>query len=152
VLDPVTAPDAVFVKPQVGYTIGSPSMGGGFAVEKQDRAEYYASTHLQTIEFEIAREIVRRLVQPQVGGSAKRTASLHQLFPQVFRLVDQYLGRRVDFRGCDPREVGLQHYAQRAVELSWLASSPMTRWASRRCYLTQPTGPSPTPTASTSRP
>jgi len=107
-LDPVEAPQAVFVKAQVGMPEGGVGLGGGFVAVLQDRQAYYDSTHLQTIEFEIAREVVRRLTSAQ-AGSGKHAA--HQLFPQVFRLVHDYIERRVDLRGCDPREIGLERYA-----------------------------------------
>ncbi|MGH7483872.1 MAG: BPTD_3080 family restriction endonuclease [Longimicrobiales bacterium] len=108
-LDPVEAPQAVFVKPQVGMPSDAPGLGGGFDTELQDRQAYYESTHLQTIEFEIAREVVRRLLGAQSNGHGRRAT--HQLFPQAFRIVREYIATRVDLRGCDPREVGLDRYA-----------------------------------------
>jgi type III restriction enzyme len=42
-LEPDETPTAVFVKPQVGYQIGNPSLAGGFLSEPQDRQEYYRS-------------------------------------------------------------------------------------------------------------
>jgi type III restriction enzyme len=102
-LEPATTPTAVFVKPQVGYQFGRPSTGGGFEFLEHDREGYYASTHLQTIKFEIARQVVWSLTSGIENGSAKgRLRSRHQLFPQVFRLVNEYVGRKVDFHGCTP--------------------------------------------------
>ena len=107
VLDPIEAPQAVFVKPQVGVE-GNVGLGGGFATELQNRQAYYDSTHLQTIEFAIAQDVMGRLIAAQDSGGRR---AAHQLFPQAFRLVHEYIARRVDFRGCDHREVGLERYA-----------------------------------------
>ena len=104
------------MKPQVGHQVGSPRLDGGFLLEHQDRQAYYESTHLQTIIFEIAREIVRRLTQSNGGKGKVALASRHQLFPQVYRIVDAYASTRVFARGCDMRELGLETYMQRTVE------------------------------------
>jgi type III restriction enzyme len=115
-LEPTQMPTAVFVKPQVGTQYGGPTAGGGFQSVEQDREEYYRSTHLQTITFEIARQVVMRLTEGVEGGTPKlRLQSRHQLFPQVTRLVDAYVATKVRWRGCDPRELGLETYVQRVV-------------------------------------
>lgn len=122
VLEPDRNPTAVFVKPQVSHHLGAPNSGGGFALELQDRQAFYESTHLQTIKFEIAREVVRRLTE---GKTAKLAlVSRHQLFPQVYRIVDDYVSARVSARGCDMRELGLQTYMQRTVERLVAAIEP----------------------------
>jgi type III restriction enzyme len=113
-LDPVQAPQAVFVMPQVGVQSGLPSLAGGFNTEKQDRSAYYAATHLQTIEFEITREVVRRILGADDGN--RRAVSPHVLFPQVFRVVQEYVATRIDFRGCDSREIGLDRYSGEIAE------------------------------------
>jgi type III restriction enzyme len=115
-LEPFHTPTAVFVKPQVGYQVGHPYPGGGFEFAEHDREVYYSSTHLQTIKFEIARQVVWNLTSGLGNGTPKlRLRSRHQLFPQVYRLVDQYVTRKVDFRGCDPCELGLETYVKRLV-------------------------------------
>lgn len=117
ILEPFHTPTAVFVKPQVGYQLGSPTAGGGFEFDEQDREAYYASTHLQTIKFEIARQIVLRLTEGIGSGKPKLTMqSRHQLFPQVLRMVEGYVSRKVNFHGCDPCELGLERYATQMVE------------------------------------
>ena len=124
VLEPDRNPTAAYVKPQVTHQLGNPDAGGGFRVELQDRQAYYDSTHLQTIKFEIAREIVRRLTE---GGDASAKVALtsrHQLFPQVYRIVEAYVDTRVSARGCDMRELGLQTYAQRTSERLLAAIEP----------------------------
>lgn len=117
ILAPANTPTAVFVQPQVGYQMGRPSLTGGFEFTEQDRAAYYESYHLQTIEFEIARQIVWALTEG-VGDLAPklRLRSRHQLFPQVFRIVDEYVNRKVNFHGCDRRELGLETYVKRTTE------------------------------------
>jgi type III restriction enzyme len=117
ILEPDNTPTAVFVKPQVGYQMGSPSMGGGFQTQLQDRQEYYRSTHPQTIKFEIARRVAWALTEGTGQGTAKlRLRSRHQLFPQIYRMVDEYVTRKVDFHGCNPCELGLERYVTLTVE------------------------------------
>jgi len=51
------------------------------------------------------------------NGTAKlRLRARHQLFPQVYRYVEEYISRQVDFRGCHPCELGLRTYVERIVE------------------------------------
>lgn len=42
-IEPGKTPTAVFVKPQVGYQVGFPGLGGGFEFTAHDRQEYYNS-------------------------------------------------------------------------------------------------------------
>lgn len=116
-LEPDRNPTAVYVKPQVAYDAGPVGIGGAFEVELQDREAYYASTHIQTIKFEIAREVVRLLTEtPGAGRPKLAMRSRHQLFPQVYRVVDQYVRTKVRPRGCDMRELGLETYSRRTIE------------------------------------
>jgi type III restriction enzyme len=92
-----------------------------FQFVEQDRDEYYRDTHLQTIEFQITKMIVEQLTGNGAGGNDRRRRVLalqsrHQLFPQVFRYVDEYVRRKVNFNGCDPCELGLEKYVTRMVE------------------------------------
>lgn len=129
-IEPEHEPTAVFVKPRVGYQVGSPLLGGPGEFALQDRTAFYESTHLQTIEFEIARQVVAVLggehdANPALKGApALRHQSRHQLFPQVLRLTHAYIHRRVDFRGVDPRELAQQRYVQRIVERLLAAIRP----------------------------
>jgi type III restriction enzyme len=117
-LDPWTVPTAAFVRPQVGYQIGHPSAHGGFGFEPVDRRVYYDSVHPQTIACEIAREIVRSLTEASHPGKEQlRREARSVLFPQVLRIVEEYIAKRVEFNGCHPSEIGLQTYAQRIVSL-----------------------------------
>ena len=126
-LDPWSVPTAAFVRPQVGYALGSPGTQTGFGFDVVTREAYYRSTHAQTIAFGIAREVVRQLA----ASTSPRTEALHHagramLFPQVLRIVLDYIERRVDFNGLDPCELGLQAYAERVVGLLVAAIEPDT--------------------------
>jgi type III restriction enzyme len=129
-IEPNLEPTAVFVKPTVGYQTGRPSALGPGQFEEQNRDAYYRSTHVQAIEFEIARHIVAALVGVDGQGVDPRSrlrgmaVSRHQLFPQVFRVVDQYLGRKVDWRGQNHCELGHEKYVQRMVERMLAAIEP----------------------------
>jgi type III restriction enzyme len=123
VLDPVRAPQAVFVMPQVGTRPAGAGLAGGFDVEQQDRSAYYESTHIQTIQFAIAREVMRRLLAGD-GGARRPALSPHVLFPQVLRYVQEYVETRVDSRGLDPREIGLDRYAGQIAERLLAAIHP----------------------------
>lgn len=110
-IEPNREPTATFVRPTVGYAEGSPSTNSSpFPFDEQNREECCRGTHLQTIEFQIARLIVDQLTV--AGGDAKdrrrrvlALQSRHQVFPQVFRYVDD----------CAPRarraRPGPQRYA-----------------------------------------
>ena len=106
-LEPEQTPTAVFVKPAVGYDTGVPTISGPGPATLQDREAYYKTTHLQAIKFEIARRIVTALVgdsknDPDPNSNPKlRLQSRHRLFPQVFRLVNAYVERKVDFSMCN---------------------------------------------------
>lgn len=131
-IEPAVEPTAVFVKPRVTYQFGAPSLAGPGEFTEQDRKQYYESTHLQTIEFEMA----RRIVQYMVGDSQQkvlpdensdprlRLQSRHQLFPQVLRLVHEYVRSKVNFHGVDPRELGQEMYFQKVVERLLAAIEP----------------------------
>lgn len=126
-IEPEHEPTAVFVKPRVGYELGQPTGFGPGEFQSQDRRAYYESTHLQTIEFEIARILMGQLMggADGTGKSAQlRYQARHQLFPQVWRLVHQYIATRVDLRGVDPRELGQQIYVDRIAGILAAAIRP----------------------------
>jgi type III restriction enzyme len=131
-IEPALEPTAVFVKPRVGYQVGAPTLAGPGEFVEQDRSAFYASTHLQTIEFEIARQIVlnmvgdfRQQVQPDANSNPRlRLQSRHQLFPQVLRIVHSYVARKVNLHGANPCELGQQIYFQKVVERLMAAIRP----------------------------
>ena len=122
-LDPWGTPTAVFVRPQVGYQIGHPGAFGGFGFDEVDRQEYYDSVHPQTIEFAIAGEIASDLAEA-VGNGRELSESRQTLFPQVLRIVQDYIRERVDLNGLHPCDVGLKTYAMRIVGLLTAAITP----------------------------
>ena len=129
-IEPERTPTAVFVKPAVGYETGTPStLGPGEAI-LQDREAYYQTTHIQAIKFEISRQIVWNLVgdsktHPNPNSrAALRLQSRHRLFPQVYRLVDAYIERKVDFRRINQCELGQEKYVRRVVERLIAAIQP----------------------------
>jgi type III restriction enzyme len=120
-IEPYREPTATFLLPTAGYRVGAPSKSGPFSFDKQDRHEYYSQTHVQTIKFMITQMVVDRLtVGANGGGDARRRVmrlmARHQLFPQVYRYVDEYVDGRVDFDGENPCELGLKKYVERTVE------------------------------------
>lgn len=124
-LQPLEEPTAVFVAPQVGYSEGNPSGLGQFPVQEQTREHYYATTHLQTLEFELARRIVSGLLEGQGDPRlSARTQGRQQLFPQVLRLVKAYTATKVQWNGCHPAELGLECYTGRLIELFLAAIEP----------------------------
>ncbi|MFN7944178.1 MAG: DEAD/DEAH box helicase family protein [Blastocatellia bacterium] len=121
-LEPSREPTATFLSPQVGYKEGvAVSQSSPFAYVEQNRERYYEQTHLQTIKFQIARLVMEQLLGYDGQPTDKRRAVLrlqsrHQLFPQVYSVVESYIHRKVDFQTCDPRELGLERYVRPLVE------------------------------------
>jgi type III restriction enzyme len=129
-IEPFIEPTAVFVKPRVGVPTGNTGLGGPGEYVMQDRQAFYESTHLQTIEFEITRQVVYKMVgdqeqAPDPNSNAKlRGMARHQLFPQVLRYVHAYVESKVNFRGVDRREIGQARYLQQIVEHLLAAIQP----------------------------
>ena len=120
VIEPNREPTATFLLPTVGYQEGGPSQTAPFGFVEQDREQYYRATHLQAIEFQVTQLVIAHLLGERGGLSDAQTRvwrlrSRHQLFPQVYRFVDDYVRRKVDFRDVDPRELGLEKYVMRIV-------------------------------------
>jgi type III restriction enzyme len=121
-IEPNREPTATFVRATVGYQEGPVSAGvSPFPFVSQDREAYYRETHLQTIEFQIARLIVEQLTAVDAEARERRRRVLalqsrHQLFPRVYQFVHEYVERKVDFQNCHPCELGLEKYVQRMVE------------------------------------
>jgi len=129
-LESSRTPTAVFVKPQIGFQQGARTIGGHFEFEEQDRTAYYKSTHLQTIKFEIARQILSVLTDGLGNGSPKlRLQSRHQLFPQVLKIVDNFISEKVDWGDCNPSELGLEIHIRQIVKSLVNAIEPATQEA-----------------------
>ena len=124
-LNPVETPTAAFLRPQVGYAVGTPGGQTGFGFDIVTREAYYREIHPQTIAFEIAREVVRQITDAAHPGSERlRVTGRAALFPQVLGFADAYIATRVQFNGMHPCELGLQLYAQRVVGLLVAAIRP----------------------------
>jgi len=123
---PTEHPTQLYVQPQVGVRDGTP-VSTSFEPVQHDRAEFYAQHHLQTILFEITRQIVFRLTESQPGKEAKlKHHARHQLFPQVLAIVEDYASRRIQWNGCAPQELGLEVYLKKMVEQLTDAIQPDT--------------------------
>ena len=119
VIEPDRTPTAVYVKPQVGIQMGGGSpFIGGFEVIEENRSQYYEAYHIQTIKFEIARRVIRKLTEDVTGDALPkmRYQSRQQLFPQVLQLVNAFVAKKVDWRGEHPSELGLEKYVVRTVD------------------------------------
>jgi len=119
-IDGRIAPIATYVRPTAGYYDVDAKMTTPFAFEKQDRNSYHQHTHFQSILFQITQKIIEDLTSDKAGNTDKksrvmRLQSRHHLFPQVFRFVRDYV-ERIDFRGVDRRELGLETYLLMTVE------------------------------------
>ena len=129
-LEPEYTPTAVFLEAAAGYQVGTISSLRPGTFVKQTREQYYQQTHLQTIKFEIAKQIVFKLVgdrqtSPDPESDPElRFISRHRLFPQVFSLVDRYIETKVDFRDCHPCELGHQKYVMPIVDRLMTAIRP----------------------------
>lgn len=123
-IEPNREPTGTFVRPQVGVQVGGgmAETQSPFGFQQHDREAYYASVHLQTILFQAAQRIVEELTQAGTAGAEGRKRrvfalqSRHALFPQVFRIVEEYVRRKVDFNGAPEPELGLEKYAWQVVE------------------------------------
>jgi type III restriction enzyme len=128
-VEPSQEPTGTFLTAPIGYREGNAAVTTPFDLKLQDRQEYYRNNHLQTIKFRIAQVIVEQLSQASHGEDTQRARvfrlqSKHQLFPQVFRFVDEYVERKVDFQGAHPSELGLSRYTTRIVERLMSAIQP----------------------------
>lgn len=111
-IQPAQTPTSVFVMPQVGVRQGH--VGSmDFATAEHDREEFYAEHDFQTIQFEIARQVLMRLTDQQEGRF--RQYSRHRLFPQILEIVEAYCDARVDWSGQRKQELALDAYLKPLV-------------------------------------
>lgn len=121
---PIETPTEVFVQPQVGIKHGRVA-SQSFETVHMNRERYHEEHHLQTIKFELTRVIVTCLTEAVDGGKPKlQQHSRHQLFPQVYRLVDEFVDQRIEWNGVDPRELGLDRYSRQVVDRLIAAIEP----------------------------
>ncbi len=120
-IDPKQEPTTTFLQPTAGYMDSHQTAKVPFDYIQQNRESYYAHTHFQSILFQITQKIIDDLQSPTMVNTDKkskvmRLQSRHQLFPQVFAFVQQFVHHKVIFNGVDPKELGLQKYITLVVE------------------------------------
>lgn len=114
-------PNVVYVNVVRGYN-DDPGAAPDEEYIRQDREAFYATVHTQAIHFRMTRMVVDRLLQGAVDEDDPKKAVLklqakHLLFPQVFKLLQQYVATRVRFApGVNEKEIGLDRYVTRIVE------------------------------------
>jgi type III restriction enzyme len=122
VVEPHREPTATFLTATIGYREGHAASGSlVLPLVEQDRRSYYEENHIETIKFNIARIIVESLsnashMDDDRKARVFRLQSKHQLFPQVFAVVDAYVRTKVNFQDENPSELGLSIYVQRIIE------------------------------------
>lgn len=109
-------PTKVYLSAPRGYEDEGAVVNHGDFVE-QTRDAYYQTTRMQQIEFRLAQLITEELVRGGTGPRAeemkKSLHARHLLFPELMRIVRQYIARKVTFaKGVDPRELGMEKYAR----------------------------------------
>jgi type III restriction enzyme len=114
-------PSTVYVAAVRGYQ----DQGGPLVLDdatRQDRTRFYEQVRFQQVLFWLTQQIVDDLVQGAEGEGVDRLRKTklarHQVFPDVLRIVQQYIDRRVTFgltpggAPVDRRELALEKYAQ----------------------------------------
>ncbi len=129
---PSREPTATFLRMASGYAEGAAaSKGSPFPTVRQDREAFYRENHVETIKFEIAKHILDRIVTDSGRSTEQdkrsrvlRLQSRHQLFPQVYGFVDEYVRRKVDLRDCRAEEIALEQYSRQIIERLSTAIEP----------------------------
>ena len=104
VIEPHREPTATFLTATVGYKEGHAASGSWYCRLSNKTVEaYYEQNHIETIKFNLARIVVELLSDASHQGSDRkarvfRLQSKHQLFPQVYSVVDEYVRTKVNFR------------------------------------------------------
>lgn len=120
IVDAANEPTEVAVKPTVGYSIGRPDRLGPGPEVIHDRNPFHHEKRLQATVYEIAAEITRRLKDKREDWIAR-----HILFPQVLRVVWEYLEQRVvSSSGVPLEEVALLKYRQWIIDRITAAIEP----------------------------
>lgn len=94
VLDPMRIPPAVVVGHYVPDTKGAPSTFGVGQVREVTLRQYRLSRRLQSRMFELARDLTSTYLSPDPSK-----APAHELFPQMYLIVEQFVRERVDAQG-----------------------------------------------------
>jgi type III restriction enzyme len=89
-LDPARIPPEVEVKASLPANTGRPTLSGPGRLERLDLSPYRQGRREQALAFGMARDLTRSYV----GGGACE-APAHALFPQLVRIVQQYIREKV---------------------------------------------------------
>jgi type III restriction enzyme len=113
-------PTKVWLTPTRGYQDEPAPLSASDVVE-QTREEYYKTVRPQQVIFRIAQLIVEDLVGGASGPGAQtakaRGLARHQIFPEIVRILQQYVQKKVQFApGTDVRELALTKYADKVRE------------------------------------
>jgi type III restriction enzyme len=121
-----SAPNQIYVQPLVGLQDGVIG-GANFEARLHTRTEFYEATHIDQILMWIAKEITDNLTNPQLDSSEKfRQTARHQLYKPVLDVVKKYVATRINFNGVDYRELALEMYFKRVIQLLTVAIRPDT--------------------------
>jgi type III restriction enzyme len=94
VLDPMRIPPSFVLGHYVPDSKGAPSTFGVGRVREVTLRQYRLSRRLQSRMFELARDLTRSYLSPDPSK-----APAHELFPQMYRIVEQFVRERVDAQG-----------------------------------------------------
>jgi type III restriction enzyme len=90
-IDPHKIPNEVELKAALPTNHGRPSLTGPGKIESLDLNPFRSGKRLQELAFDLARDVTRGyVVQPSCQAPA------HVLFPQIVRIVQQYLQEKVE--------------------------------------------------------
>jgi hypothetical protein len=121
-LDPTKIPPEVEVKATLSNNQGRPSMTGPGKLESLDLSPYRKNNRLQTLIFELAKELTKTYCQMETCE-----APPHVLFPQLQRICDQYLQTKVKvIKPCDIADAWLSPYYGWIIENLATAIHPDT--------------------------
>ena len=113
-------PGTVYVTPTRGYNDDPNPLATGDFIP-QTRETFLETVRPQQVIFRLAQMIVEDLVVGAQGPGAQaakaRGLARHQIFPDVVRILQQYVERKVHFApGLDVRDLGMELYAQQIRE------------------------------------
>jgi type III restriction enzyme len=113
VLTPDSIPPEYEAKGLSMNNVGRLSLNGPNKITKVSLDEYRAKKRFQELVFDIASGLTKHYVgQPQCQAPA------HVLFPQIMRIVDQYLKNHIEVRRpADIKDVGLSPYYGWLIEV-----------------------------------
>lgn len=94
VLDPMRVPPEVLVGNYVPNTSGAPSNLSVGRVQEMTLKQYRLSRRLQSRMFELARDITQTYLSPDPSK-----APAHELFPQIYRIVETFVREKVEAQG-----------------------------------------------------